>query len=82
MATTLIRIGVVGLDHWYWAFSFAEAVSRYPEAVIVAVADGDAERAAICARRYGVERTTTRVQELFDAASIDLIVSFGFIGSC
>jgi predicted dehydrogenase len=76
MTTAPIRIGVTGLDHWYWAFSFAGAVSGHAGAAIVAVADADAARAGTYARRYGVARTTTHVQELIDDDSIDLIASF------
>lgn len=76
MVATPIRIGVVGLDHWYWAFSFAGAVRRHADALIVAVADADVERAGLYARRYGVDRTTTRVHELLNDESIDLIASF------
>src|SRR4051794_8230191 len=76
MAVTPIRIGVVGLDHWYWAFSFAGAVAEHPGASIVAVADADAEHATTYAQRYGVERVTTHPGELIADPEIDLIASF------
>ena len=76
MTNTPIRIGVAGLDHWYWAFSFAEAVATHTGATITAVAATEAERAAIYARRYDVARATTRFDEVLDDPAIDLIASF------
>ncbi len=76
MTISPLRVGVVGLDHWYWAFSFAGAVAEHAGAAIVAVVDADAERAQMYARRYGVERVTTRMDEVIADGAIDLIASF------
>ena len=76
MANSPIRIGVVGLDHWYWAFSFAGAVAEHAGAAIVAVADAEGDRAAMYARRYGVDRATTYMNEVIGDPAIDLIASF------
>lgn len=76
MTAPLVRVGVVGLDHWYWAFSFAAAIAEHPGAVIVAVADAELERAAQYGRQYGVERVTTRFDAVIGDDAVDLIASF------
>jgi len=74
--STGVRIGLIGLDHWYSAFPFAAAVAAHDEATLVAVADADPERAREVARRNGVERVTARWEELVEDPEIDAIASF------
>jgi predicted dehydrogenase len=76
MTTSPIRIGLVGLDHWYWADSLAGAVAASPDAQIVAIADRESGRAQDAARRYGVERVTGGYEELIEDPQIDAIASF------
>jgi len=74
--STGVRIALIGLDHWYSAFPCAAAVAAHDDATLVAVADADPERAREVARRNGVERVTTRWEELVEDPEIDAIASF------
>ncbi len=58
MVTSPLRIGLISLDHWYWAFSFAADVATCQHARLVALADDDIERGRQVAERFGVERIT------------------------
>jgi predicted dehydrogenase len=71
-----VRIGVVGLDHWYWAFSFAGAVAEHADAVIVSVMDAEPDRAELFARRYGIKRTVASIDDVIEDRAVDLIASF------
>lgn len=76
MAASRLRIGLVGLDHWYWAFSFAEAVVAGKAAEIVAIADHDPARAREVAERFGVDRVTAQPDDLIEDHGVDAIASF------
>ncbi|MDP9313862.1 MAG: Gfo/Idh/MocA family oxidoreductase [Chloroflexota bacterium] len=76
MTTSPIRVGIIGLDHWYWAFSFAQATVSSSQAEIVAIADSDFGRAQEAAKRFGVERVTADPRELIEDQDIDVIASF------
>ena len=75
-ASSPVRVAIVGLDHWYSAFSFAEAVADHPEANLVAIGDADLARADELAGRVGGGRTTTRRDEILDDESVDVVASF------
>ena len=76
MSTSPIRIGIVGLDHWYGAFSFAGAAVASQDVELVAIADADFGRAQDAAGRFGVGRVTARAKELIEDPEIDAIASF------
>jgi len=76
VTSTRVRIAVVGLDHWYSAFPFIDSVAAHEDATLVAIADADPERARVVARRAGVERVTTHVEDIVEDPSIDAIASF------
>lgn len=76
MTTSPLRVGIVGLDHWYWAFSFAQAIVSSSRAEIVAIADRNLEHAHEAAKRFGVERVTADPRELIEDQQIDVIASF------
>jgi len=71
-----VRLAIVGLDHWYSAFSLADAAAQHPGAELVAISDADEGRARQLAERVGVERTTARHEELIEDAEIGVIASF------
>ncbi|MBA3416274.1 MAG: Gfo/Idh/MocA family oxidoreductase, partial [Chloroflexia bacterium] len=71
-----VRIAVVGLDHWYSAFSFAEAVAGHAETTLVAIVDADLGRARELAGRVGVDRVTTDRAVMLDDAAVDVVASF------
>jgi predicted dehydrogenase len=76
MATSPVRIAIVGLDHWYWAFGFAESAQANKDVELVAIADHQLERAREAAERFGVERATGEPRELIEDRQIDVIASF------
>lgn len=76
MSDSPIRVAIVGLDHWYGAFPFAETVAAHSGAKLVAIADSETDRAQSLAKRVGVERVTAEPRELIEDASIDVVASF------
>jgi len=79
MSTSLVRVAVVGLDHWYGALPFIQAVAAHDGAVLVGIADDDTSRAQPVAQRAGVERLTTEPRELIEDDGIDVIASFSSV---
>ncbi|MDQ3854945.1 MAG: Gfo/Idh/MocA family oxidoreductase, partial [Chloroflexota bacterium] len=76
MTASNVRIAIVGLDHWYSAFPFAESVAARPDATLVAIAEAQEERARELASRVGVDRVVADVSELLADAEIDAVASF------
>ncbi len=76
MTSSPVRIAIVGLDHWYAALPFADAVAAHDGAILVAVGDTDVDRAEFVARRAGVVQVSAHPEELVEDESIDVIASF------
>ena len=76
MTTSPMKIGLVGLDHWYSAFDIAQSLVERDDAVLAAIAHSDVERARSRAERFGVGRVTAQHDELLNDPSIELIASF------
>lgn len=77
MSGSTVRIGVVGLDHWYTALTLIERIAAHPGAELAGVADDDAAHADQAARRAGrPELATTDVRRLLEDESVDVIASF------
>jgi len=75
MASSPVRIALVGLDHWYTALPLVDSLATREDATLVAICDANVARARGVARRAGVGRITTRPAELLDDPSIDAIAS-------
>src|ERR687886_973936 len=71
-----IRIGIVGLDHWYGAEAVCTAIAASKEAQITAIADSNLEHAQSFGKRFGVQRITTQPDELIEDPEIDAIATF------
>ena len=71
-----IRIGIVGLDHWYGAEAVCAAIAASNEAQIAAIADSNLEHAQSFGKRFGVQRITTQPDELIEDPEIDAIATF------
>jgi len=67
----VIRLGVIG--YGYWGPNLVRNFAETPGAQVVAVADFRPERLERLGRAYPSIRTTTRPQDLFEAADIDAI---------
>ena len=77
MSGSMVRIGVVGLDHWYTALTLVQRIAAHPGCQLAGVADDDAAHAEEAARQAGrPEVATTDARRLLDDPSIDIIASF------
>ncbi|MGD0986089.1 MAG: Gfo/Idh/MocA family oxidoreductase [Acidimicrobiales bacterium] len=74
-----VRIGLVGLDHWYNAIGLAEAAAKSTRAELVAIVDEDADRAGDLAQRLGVKVVGTNPRLVIEDDSIDAVMSFGTV---
>ena len=45
MSSARIRVGLVGLDHWYTAIPLAEEIAKSAETTLVGIYDADGVRA-------------------------------------
>ncbi|ACZ31131.1 oxidoreductase domain protein [Xylanimonas cellulosilytica DSM 15894] len=70
-----LRLGFVGLDHWYSAVPLAQAVAADGRTEVVAVADHVLDRAREVAGQVG-GRATTSFDEVLADDSVDVIASF------
>src|SRR5580765_4669961 len=76
MASSPIRLAMVGLDHWYWAFSIAESIPSQSDVALIAVTDNNPVRARSYASRFGIQRVAATPREIFEDDNIDAIASF------
>ncbi len=76
MADSRLRIALVGVDHWYSAFSTARSIAESSTAELVGVADADPDRARQVAGSAGVERVTTDPSEFLNDSSVQAVASF------
>ena len=74
----LLRVAIVGLDHWYLAFSFARAVAGHHATELTAIVDDDLDRARELAQRVGVgvESASTDREPVLDDETVDVVASF------
>jgi predicted dehydrogenase len=80
VAGSPLRLGIVGVDHWYAAFALAESLPGREDVVLAAVADADLDHASALARRAGVERVTTDPDEILQDPEIDAVASLVSVG--
>jgi predicted dehydrogenase len=71
-----IRLGLVGLDHWYGAVALAEAAAARDDVELVAVADGDPRRAREIAQRFSIPGAESDIWGLAVSPDVDAIMSF------
>jgi len=57
MTSRKLRVGILGLGHWYSCYGLARALAGYPRAELVAVAWPDAAQREEFARTFGAEGT-------------------------
>src|SRR5690349_11350624 len=70
-----IRVGFVGLDHWYNAIPRLEALTGRRDAEVVALAHRDEARAAEVGERFGVP-VLPRYEDVIARDDIDLACVF------
>jgi predicted dehydrogenase len=76
MGGTVIRVALVGVDHWYSALPIADGVGARDGFSLAGVWDADPARAAEVAGRYGVARVEADWSALVDDPDIDAVLSF------
>jgi predicted dehydrogenase len=67
------RVGVLGLDHWYWATSLIPQILKHPRYSLAAIHEPKAWR--LKAVKYPA-RVVPRPQDITDAPDIDVVASF------
>jgi predicted dehydrogenase len=70
-----VRIGVVGLDHWYTAFGVLQEASKVAGARLVAIADKSRRRLDEVGQKHKADYLTTDFAEVIAHPDIDLICS-------
>ena len=68
------RVGVLGLDHWYWATAFIPRLLTSRRATLAAIWEPRDWR--LRATKYPAERVAARPEEITDDPDIDVVVSF------
>ncbi len=76
MTAEKLRIAIIGLDHWYAAFSLVDAVKDHPRVELVGIADASEDRAREVAERAGITEYTTNFSTYITDPSVDAIASF------
>lgn len=70
-----LKVGLIGLDHWYSAIPLAKALAERADTELVGIVDRDLDRAQEACGELGVPITATP-QTLIDDPSVDLVASF------
>lgn len=70
-----IKVGLIGLDHWYSAVPLAKELAGRADAELVGIVDRDLERATAVCGDLGVPITTSP-ESVIDDPSVDLVASF------
>ncbi len=68
------RIGVLGLDHWYWATSLVPLILKHPRCELSVLWDSRPDR--IKAVNWPAKRIAADPAEITDDPGLDLVVSF------
>ncbi|MEM3713563.1 MAG: Gfo/Idh/MocA family oxidoreductase [Nitrososphaeria archaeon] len=69
-----VGIGIIGLDHWYWALSAAYNISLNPNAKLIAIAEPREEFCKKVAEVYNAETYYTDYHKLLENERIDGVV--------
>ncbi len=76
MASTPVRIAMIGLDHWYTALPLAKAFAAHPDVELVGIADPDQNRAREVAASAGLGGEVSSEQELLEDPRVDAVAAF------
>jgi len=68
-----VKIGIIGLDHWYWALGFAYGIALNPNAELIAISDVNEEKASRIAKVYGAKSWYTNYHKLLENPEIDAV---------
>jgi len=68
------RVGVLGLDHWYWATGFVPGLLKDPRYELAAL--WEPQKWRLRATKYPAKQIASDPRQITDDPSIDLVVSF------
>jgi len=69
-----VGIGIIGLDHWYWALGCAYNTAINPNAELIAISDPDREKVKRISRVYGAKTWYTNYQKLLENPEVNGII--------
>jgi len=69
------RVGVIGLDHWYWADGLIPGILKHPRLKLAALYDSEPWRLAASGYAPKAERVVRTPAGITDADDIDVVVS-------
>jgi predicted dehydrogenase len=69
-----VQVGVIGLDNWYHAFPYIEAVVRSRKAELKAVSDWNREKLAYVRNKYGLKELHTQPEKILTDPSIEAVI--------
>jgi predicted dehydrogenase len=69
-----IRIGIIGYDHWYWAFGLTYSFCLRDDVEVVGIWDRIPERAQKIAEAYHISKTYPEIDSLLADDEIDAVV--------
>lgn len=67
------RVGILGLGHWYAAYSTARGLQEYPRATLVACACPDEEKADIFSKTFGITPYAS-YEAMINEADVDIVL--------
>src|SRR5437868_11396904 len=70
-----VRLGIVGLDHWYIGLDAARAAAAHPDVDLIVVAHRDAARAQEAAERFGAAEATGDYAGVASRDDLDVVVT-------
>lgn len=76
MNSSAIRIGIIGLDHWYAAIPFAQKAATQAGITLQAIVDRDPARSRRVTQLTGCTRTSTDPASVIDDPHIDAVACF------
>ena len=68
-----VRVGIVGVDHWYAGFGHAQQALRDSRVELVAVAHRDGEKVREFANQFRIPNATTDYRSVIQRDDIDLV---------
>lgn len=71
-----LRVGIIGFDHWYWAYSAIYAAMVHPGVSLVAIADGNEEKVKKLAYRYKADKWYTDYNKVLGDSDVDAVMIF------
>lgn len=70
-----LRVGIVGLDHWYAGLGAAEQVAKNERVELVAIAHRDERRGRETAEKFGAKEFTLDHEAMAARGDLDLVVT-------